>query len=85
MGLRQTQGSHHLKSAVHEFFEIETRARWVLRKLKAVQRHPTGHPRRMQSLSLRTAILNSRSLKIAVGEIHSPVASQRESERIRTG
>ena len=33
----------------------------------------------MQSLSLRTAILNNSSLKIAVGEMHSPVQNQREN------
>ena len=26
VGPSQTQGGHHLKSAIHEFFEVETRA-----------------------------------------------------------
>ena len=51
--------------------------RWVLRKLKAVTNAPDKPDTRMQSLSMRTPILNSTSLKIAVGEIHTWVPGQR--------
>ena len=38
----------------------------------------------MHNLSLRTAILKRSSLKIAVGEMHSPVCQARENGGIRT-
>ena len=68
---RWTQGGHHLNSAIREFFGTGTRA-------------PMGSPRiesrdeRMKQQTRHKNILNSKSLKIAVGEIHSLVPGQRE-------
>ena len=52
--------------------------RWVLRTLKVVTNASHKPAKRMQSLSLGTAILNSKSLKIAIDETQSPVPGQRE-------
>ena len=75
---RQTQGGHHLNSSVHRLFEIETKATigslQVISHDERIEKPSNGNAK----LSLRTAILNSSSLKIAASELHSPVPSQRE-------
>ena len=87
MGPRQTHGGHHLNSAIREFFETQTRAPMgspqVESRDKRIQEasHANAEPchfARTLSLSLRTAILNSKSLKIAVSEIRLSVPGQRE-------
>ena len=51
---------------------------FVFRQLKAVTKASNKPDTRMQSLSLRTAILKRKSLKKAVGEMHSLVQGKRE-------
>ena len=50
--------------------KLRPRPRWVLRNLKAVTNASQKTGTRMQSLSRRTAILRSKSFKIAVNEIY---------------
>ena len=75
VGSRRTQGSHHLNSTVHTFFFFKLRPmpRLVLRTLKAVTKASINPEAKMQRVSLRTAVFNSKSLRIAVREIHSLV------------
>ena len=53
--------------------KLRPRPQWVLPNLKPVTNGSNKPATRLQSLSLKTAILNSKSLKIAVGDKHLPV------------
>ena len=53
--------------------KLRPRRRWVLRRLEAVTDASNNPVTRMQNLSLRTAILKSKSLNMAVREILSVV------------
>ena len=58
--------------------KIRPRPWCVLRKLKEVTKASIKPATRMQSLSRRTTIWESRLLKIAVGKMHSLVPGQKE-------
>ena len=79
-GLTRDIGSSSFLSHISSL-KLRPRPRLVVRRLKAVTHASNSPETRMHSLPLRTAILKSKSLKMAAREILSTVPSHRQQKR----